>query len=146
MARGRIINGGKTLFIFGGQLVSSPPFSEYVFSNGTRNDGPNLSLTEGDTLSSFCMVTLQDGNVLIIGGYQNFGHVGIFDVKSETYAWIPSAGTNFVRYAFACTVFNSAKHGNREVVYIGGGNSGNTAEILDYTVTTTWELCKSSTS
>ena len=61
----------------------------------------------------------------------------------------------------ACTVFNSPKHGNfninklfrflfqnffifkkgyRPVLYVGSGwQSGNNAELLDYTVTNTWE-------
>ena len=42
-----------------------------------------------------------------------------------------------------CALFKSAKHSNREVVYVGGGdNAGKTAEILDYTVTDQWEQGK----
>ena len=40
----------------------------------------------------------------------------------------------------ACTIFNSPKHGYRPVLYVGSGwQSGNNAELLDYTITNTWE-------
>ena len=50
----------------------------------------------------------------------------------------------FGRKYSACTVFYSAKHGHREVVYIGGGGwpSDEKAEILDFTMTETWEQSK----
>ena len=48
-----------------------------------------------------------------------------------------------LRYMSGCALFKSAKHSNREVVYVGGGdNAGKTAEILDYTVTDQWEQGK----
>ena len=51
---------------------------------------------------------------------------------------------NFERKISSCTVFQSAKHGNREVIFIGGGSrSNNTAEILDYSMTDIWEQGKS---
>merc|ERR1711988_375724 len=47
---------------------------------------------------------------------------------------------NQQREAGTCALFRSAAHGGREVVYAAGGqNSANTAEILDYTQTETWE-------
>ena len=146
-----VINEGKRLFIFGGQLVNSSPYSEYVHSNGSRFDGPDLYLSNGQSSGGPCMVTLNNGNVMVIGGYETQRQVGIFEVETENYFLITTTGPNIGRFSFACTVFNSTLHGNREVVYIGGGgngvtSAGNKAEILDYTVNpTTWEMRKSHT-
>ena len=38
-----------------------------------------------------------------------------------------------------CALFTSPLHGDRPVVLIVGGQGLNKAEILDYTVTDTWE-------
>ena len=45
---------------------------------------------------------------------------------------------NEIREESGCALFTSPLHGNRPVVLIAGGSS-NTAELLDYTVTDTWE-------
>ena len=42
----------------------------------------------------------------------------------------------------ACTLFYSQKHGNRPVILAAGGLSENTAEVLDYTASNTWEQSK----
>jgi hypothetical protein len=40
-----------------------------------------------------------------------------------------------------CTVFNSAMHENRPVVFAGAGY-GNKSQLLDYTLVNTWEESK----
>ena len=43
----------------------------------------------------------------------------------------------------ACTIFKSPKHGNRPVVFVGGGKNQNTAEILDFSQSDAkWEIGK----
>merc|ERR1712223_605404 len=83
------------------------------------------------------MVTLASGNVMIMGGITNSRQVGLFNPTTGSYNKVKEG--NWGRYLSACTVFNSAKHGHREVVYIGGGTSTEKAEILDFTLTETWE-------
>ena len=41
----------------------------------------------------------------------------------------------------ACTIFNSAMHEHRPVVFAGAGY-GNKAQLLDYTIGNTWEESK----
>ena len=46
---------------------------------------------------------------------------------------------NEIREESGCALFTSPLHGNRPVVLIAGGEKQNSAELLDYTVTDTWE-------
>ena len=69
---------------------------------------------------------------------------GVKRYNPGTNTFTDQAGMIFERSHCACAVFNSAKHGGREVVYIGGGkeNYRTRAEVLDYTVTENWEQGK----
>ena len=94
-----------------------------------------------------CLVQLSNGEVLMIGGNDcdisedKYKLVKKYNPQSNTFSDQPKL--NFDRYMSGCAVFKSAKHSNREVVYVGGGdNGGKTAEILDYTVTDQWEQGK----
>ena len=90
-----------------------------------------------------CVVQLQNGKVLMIGSVHGSREkeVKLFDPETNTFT--DQEDTNDARDSSGCTVFKSDKHGGREVVYVGGGhNPQNSAEILDYTNTETWELSK----
>ena len=74
------------------------------------------------------------------GGNNNKG-VRVYHPDNDTFT--TQSNMNFGRELSSCTVFQSAKHGNREVIFIGGGaRSSNTAEILDYSMTNIWEQGK----
>ena len=66
----------------------------------------------------------------------------IFDASDNSF----TNGTEllFKLHGEVCTVFNSAMHENRPVVFAGGsyGNIGNKAQLLDYTLGNTWEKSK----
>ena len=87
------------------------------------------------------MVTTQvaTGEVYLLGGRYGWTSFGVakFDVSTNTFTRLTNM--NKQRDNSACTVFKSDKHGGREVIYVGGGTSGNKASILDYTMTETWE-------
>ena len=75
-------------------------------------------------------------------GAKNNKAVRVYHPDTDTFT--TQSNMNFAREVFSCTVFQSAKHGNREVIFIGGGSkSENTAEILDYSKTDIWEQGKS---
>ena len=77
-----------------------------------------------------------------MGGFGNNKGVRIYHPDINTFT--TQSKMNFGREISSCTVFQSAKHGNREVIFIGGGSkSENTAEILDYSKTDIWEQGKS---
>ena len=66
----------------------------------------------------------------------------VYHPENDTFT--PQSDMNFGRKLSSCTVFQSAKHGDREVIFVGGGSvSHNTAEILDYSMTDIWEQGKS---
>ena len=137
---GTVVN--DALFVFAGYETTSSPYSEFVYSNGSTEHGPDLDITTGKDYG-MCLVTLSSGNIMVMGGYKNAKRVGLFNPTTGSY--ISKGGMNFERKYSACTVFYSAKHGNREVVYVGGGyqtDSCKTAELLDYTVTEEWEQSK----
>ena len=82
-----------------------------------------------------------------MGGQKNSKGVTVYHPENNTIT--TQLDMNFDRKVSSCTVFQSAKHGNREVIFIGGGSapgSLNTAEILDYSKTDIWEQGKSSLS
>ena len=75
-------------------------------------------------------------------GATNNKGVRVYHPDNDTFT--TRSNMNFAREISSCTVFQSAKHGNREVIFIGGGSqSNNTAEILDYSKTDIWEQGKS---
>merc|ERR1712087_631519 len=105
--------------------------TEFIFPNGSVVYGPNLPRPR----LFHCMVTLHNGMVMILGGYDR---VRIYNPEDRSFSGGPSL--NSERIGFGCTLFNSALHGNRPVVLAVGGNTLNTAEVLDYTNgVNTWE-------
>ena len=73
-----------------------------------------------------------------MGSQKNPKKVTVYRPENDTVT--TQSDMNFERKISSCTVFQSAKHGNREVIFIGGGSrSNNTAEILDYSMTVKWE-------
>ena len=78
---------------------------------------------------------------MILGADNVFGSrktVTIFDRLTETFT--NGVKMNYNRENAACTIFKSPNHGNRPVVFVGGGKEQNTAEILDYSQSdATWE-------
>ena len=77
-----------------------------------------------------------------MGGQKNSKRVTVYHPENNTST--TQSDMNFERKISSCTVFQSAKHGNREVIFIGGGSGSlNTAEILDYSMTDIWEQGKS---
>ena len=53
----------EALWVLGGHGVNS---TEYIYANGTVVAGPNLPVK----IVGHCSVTLNDGNVMIIGGHK----------------------------------------------------------------------------
>ena len=87
------------------------------------------------------MVQSNDSQIFIMGGQKNSKGVTVYNPENNTNT--TQLDMNFDRKLSSCTVFQSAKHGNREVIFIGGGSgSEQTAEILDYSMTEIWEQGK----
>ena len=78
---------------------------------------------------------------MILGADNVFGNrktVTIFDRMTKTFT--DGAKMNYNREEAACTIFKSPNHGNRPVVFVGGGKEQRTTEILDYSQSgATWE-------
>ena len=121
----------------GGHYLAS---TEYIYINGSVINGPNLPSAR----YGHCMVTLPDGNILIMGGYpsSNYRSTSIFNPEDKSFSQGPSL--IHIRAYPACTIFFSTKHGNRPVVLVAGGNWQSTAEILDFSNpnVNTWEASK----
>ena len=132
---GVVIKGNPDkLWILGG--IGSEGSSEYIYLNGTIEDGPTI-----DDNFNHCVVQSNDSQIFIMGGQKNSKGVTVYRPESDTVT--TQSDMNFERKISSCTVFQSAKHGNREVIFIGGGSgSHNTAEILDYSMTDIWEQGK----
>jgi len=113
--------------------------TELVSQDETISEGTPLPVAR----ASHCMVTLHDGRVMILGG-QPYSVVSknvlIFDASDNAF----TNGTELL-YSLvdgACTIFRSAMHENRPVVFAGGSYGKpleNKAQLLDYTLGNTWE-------
>ena len=81
---------------------------------------------------------------MILGADNAFGNrktVTIYDIITNTFS--SGVKMNYNRENAACTIFKSPNHGNRPVVFVGGGKEQRTAEILDYSQSgATWEKGK----
>ena len=87
------------------------------------------------------------GNVLFLGGeavhtVDSLKKVEMYDINTNTIT--DHSTMNFPHTASTCTIFFSPKHEGRPVVYVGGGMQAPNwdsakNELLDYTMTTTWE-------
>ena len=105
--------------------------TEFVHGNGTVTMGPDLPTPR----YGHCIVTLQDGKVMVIGGDPTYHDVLVFDQSNNGFTSGPSLLEK--RQFSACTLFYSPLHGNRPIVLAAGGST--TAEIYDYTITNEWE-------
>ena len=138
-----VLNGA--LWVTGGKTISgySVDTTEFAYPNGTVTPGPKLPSTK----RFHCMVTLENGHIMFIGGEYNDGEIAVRDVVT----YDPSTG-NFKqgpstiknRWGSGCALFRSPAHGGRPVVISAGGSyvSG-TVELLDYTIASDWQLSKS---
>ena len=136
---GVVIKGNPDkLWILGGHnLGEAGGSSEFIYLNGTIEDGPTF-----DDNFNHCVVQSNSSQIFIMGGTKNSKGVTVYHPENNTIT--TKLNMNFDRKVSSCTVFQSAKHGNREVIFIGGGTgSSNTAEILDYSMTDIWEQGKS---
>ena len=136
---GVVIKGNPDkLWILGGHnLGEAGGSSEFIYLNGTIEDGPTI---EGHDYNH-CAVQSNSSQIFIMGGTKNSKGVTVYHPENNTIT--TQLDMNFDRKVSSCTVFQSAKHGNREVIFIGGGSgSVQTAEILDYSMTETWEQGK----
>ena len=105
-------------------------------------------MTDGISLpypvSSHCVVTLNDGRVMILGGYDGSSllrKVLIFNSTSGTFSDAPDM--LYYRDNHACASFNSPLHDHREVVLAAGGSRRDQVELLDYqTEGSNWEESK----
>ena len=131
-----VTNGA--LLLTGGFYGIDLSITEFIFSNGSIIRGPDMPTPR----SKHCMVTLDDGRVMILGGERpNSKNVLIFDPKNKTFTDGPNL--NYGRYDAACTVFVSPLHGNKPMVLSAGGYEQITAEVLDYTNTSaSWQNSK----
>ena len=95
-------------------------------------------------VSSHCVVTLNDGRVMILGGYDGSSwlrKVLIFNSTSGTFSDAPDM--LYARFYHGCASFNSPLHNHREVVLAAGGDSRDEVELLDYqTEGSNWEESK----
>ena len=112
--------------------------TEFIFQDGRVQVGRNLPYAN----AGHCMVTLDSGKVLIIGGYSGYQYtrsrnVTLFDPNK--YPFNPYVVSDsfliYDRYRAGCAVYNSPMHNGRPVILMAGGDYQATAEVLDYTQT-----------
>ena len=138
------VTGGGT----GGRITTtaysgySSDTTEFVYPNGTVKPGPQLPSHK----KFHCMVTLENGHIMFIGGDLNDGNTAVRDVVT----YDPSTGdfkqgpsTIKNRWTSGCALFKSPAHGGRPVVITAGGSGPGTVELLDYTIASEWQLSKS---
>ena len=90
----------------GGFFGDSQKTSEFVFSNGTIVPGPYPYGTTNNR--GICMVQLDTGDVLILGGY---GKKRVSRYNPTTGTFTPQQDMDNDKKDPACAVFYSNKHG-----------------------------------
>ena len=113
--------------------------TEIINSNGSVTAGISLPYP----VRLHCVVTLNDGRVMILGGYpaSNKRKVLIFNSTSGTFSDAPDM--LYTRGYHGCASFNSPLHNHREVVLAAGGDERDQVELLDYqTEGSTWQESK----
>ena len=104
--------------------------------------GPDLPSAR----TGHCMVNLEDGRIMIIGGRPTYKDVLIYHQSSGSFEH--TARLSVGRTLPACTQFHSPMHGMRPVIIVAGGVYGgrpfvHSAEVLDFTRSSTvWKRCK----
>ena len=99
----------------GGFFGDSQKTSEFVFSNGTIVPGPYPYGTTNNR--GICMVQLDTGDVLILGGISTLKKVTRYNPTTGVFT--TQQDMNFDKKEFACTVFNSNKHGKKNILFTG---------------------------
>ena len=102
-----------------------------------------ISLPYPAGISYHCVVTLNDGRVMILGGNppSKSRKVLIFNSTSGTFSDAPDM--LYIRSSHGCASFNSPLHNHREVVLAAGGYQRDQVELLDYqTEGSTWQESK----
>ena len=133
---------GAPLWLTGGYNDARLRSTNYVYLNGNVKEGPDLP----NARSGHCMVRLDDGRVMIVGGSGATSDVKIYDANTKIFTAGPRMIHN--RISHMCAVFRSKLHGNREVVLVAGGKGSTSSglrasEILDYTMENAkWEESK----
>ena len=94
--------------------------------------GPKLP----KALYGHCAVSMENGNIIFM--YKR--EVWQYNHLTEDFTSMTEMPRSML--LSGCTAFKSAKHNNREVIFIGGGSQGNKAFILDYAMTENWEESK----
>ena len=84
------------------------------------------------TVYGHCVVTLNDGRVMILGGYDGLSlrKVLIFNSTSGTFSDAPDM--LYSRTQHGCATFKSQLHDQREVVLVAGGQHKIKVELLDF--------------
>ena len=121
MSAGVVIKGtnpddADRLWLLGGNGGGSDKTSDFVFSNGTIVPGPYPYGSTGTR--GVCMVELDDGDILILGGISTLKKVTRYN--PTTGAFTTQQEMNFDKKEFACTVFNSDKHGKSMPILFQG--------------------------
>jgi len=113
--------------------------TELVSQDGTISDGTPLPVAR----SRHCMVTLHDGRVMILGGMPGSVRKSVLIFDASDNSFINGADSPYYLIDGVCTIFHSAMHENRPVVFAGyirpKPSVINKAQLLDYTLKNTWE-------
>jgi hypothetical protein len=119
---------GKLLVLGGWGVDKRLATTEYISPFGDASQpGPDLPAPR----SQHCAISLSNGQVMLLGGFQDRKSAIIFHPESETFDQsLPPM--LYDRNRFGCASFYSPLHNNREVVLAAGGWNQATAEILDY--------------
>ena len=92
------------------------------------------------------MVNLPDGQIVFVGGHEdtlNTGRTLFYDPTTSNFTEGPVFPEGFYSHLDfpKCALFYSKKHNNGPVIFVAHGAKpgNNSAWILDYTNSTTWE-------
>ena len=98
------------LLVTGGLSDGEPlATTELIFSNGSVTHGPNLPAPR----AGHCMVTLDDGKFMILGGYPSSFFKSVLILNPETFTFTNGPSLLNKRDAAGCTHFRSPLHNNR---------------------------------
>ena len=122
--------------------------TEIIYTNGTISEG-RVSLPY--RLEGHCILTLNDGRIMIIGGKNKNGmkeKVWFFNSPTNPASEpIELHSMHTARQRHACALFNNPMNGNKQFVLVAGGQDVNDAEILEIKPTDQmyfekWTKCK----
>jgi hypothetical protein len=119
-----VVLNGDTLWLTGGQIYDSgsTETSEFVHLTGTK-PGPDLPLNG----HSYCLVSLNETTVLLIGGRLANGTMGskaTFYYNNDQQTWTEGPSLITGRNEHSCAQFKSPQHGHTDTVIVTGGFNG----------------------